>query len=235
MTKNPATDRLIVALDVPAVTDARRLVATLGDSVSFYKIGLELVFSGGLELARDLKADGKRVFLDIKLLDIGNTVERAVANVAKLGLDFLTIHGTDLKTMRAAVAGRGSSGLKILPVTVLTSLDGEDLKQQGIGMSPAELVLHRARLAREAGCDGVIASGQEAAAVRAATGSGFLIVTPGIRLPGGAAGDQTRITTPGDAVRSGADHIVVGRPITAASDPRAAALEFAAAIRAATS
>lgn len=235
MTKNPATDRLIVALDVPAVTDARRLVATLGDSVSFYKIGLELVFSGGLELARDLKADGKRVFLDIKLLDIGNTVERAVANVAKLGLDFLTIHGTDLKTMRAAVAGRGSSGLKILPVTVLTSLDGEDLKQQGIGMSPAELVLHRARLAREAGCDGVIASGQEAAAVRAATGSGFLIVTPGIRLPGGAAGDQTRITTPGDAIRSGADHIVVGRPITAASDPRAAALEFAAAIRAATS
>lgn len=216
-------DKLIVALDYSNAAEARALVERLGDSVSFYKVGLELLFHDGLALAHDLKAGGKRVFLDMKFLDIGNTVEKAVAAVAGFGFDFLTIHGTDSKTMRAAVKGRGSAPLKLLAVTVLTSLDQNDLGEQGISLSPRDLVLRRAKLARDAGCDGVIASGQEAGAVRAAVGPGFLIVTPGIRLPGGDAGDQTRITTPEDALRAGADHLVVGRPITAASDPKAAA------------
>lgn len=218
-----ATDKLIVALDFARYDDARHLVDDLGDSVSFYKVGLELLFHDGLALASEIKNDGKRVFLDMKFLDIGNTVEKAVASVADLGFDFLTIHGTDTKTMKAAVKGRGNAPLKLLAVTVLTSLDQSDLADQGIVMTPQELVLKRARLARDAGIDGVIASGQEAAAIRAATANNFLIVTPGIRLPGGDAGDQTRITTPEDALRAGANHLVVGRPITAASDPRRAA------------
>ena len=218
-----ANDKLIVALDFARYDDARHLVDDLSDSVSFYKVGLELLFHDGLALASEIKNDGKRVFLDMKFLDIGNTVEKAVASVAELGFDFLTIHGTDTKTMIAAVKGRGNAPLKLLAVTVMTSLDQADLADQGIVMTPQELVLKRARLAREAGIDGVIASGQEAAAIRAATGNNFLIVTPGIRLPGGDAGDQTRITTPEDALRAGANHLVVGRPITAASDPRRAA------------
>lgn len=223
----PATrDKLIVALDVPEYDSARELVEHLGDEVSFYKIGLELVFSGGLDLAQELKNEGKRVFLDMKLLDIGNTVERAVATAAALGVDFLTIHGHDRKTLAAAVKGRGSSQLKILAVTVLTSLDAKDLAEQGTSIAPADLVLHRARMAHEAGIDGVIASGQEAGRVRAATSPNFLIVTPGIRLPGGDAGDQTRITTPQQALRDGANHLVVGRPINAAPDPVAAARTF---------
>ena len=216
-------DKLIVALDFNAYDDARRLVDTLGDTVNFYKVGLELLFSDGLALASELKNDGRRIFLDMKFLDIGNTVEKAVASVADLGFDFLTIHGTDTKTMKAALKGRGASKLKLLAVTVLTSLDTQDLAEQGITASPADLVLKRAKLARDAGFDGVIASGQEAASVRTATGKNFLIITPGIRLPGGEAGDQTRITTPEDALRAGASHLVVGRPITAATDPRHAA------------
>lgn len=218
-------DKLIVALDFPAYDDARDLVDALGDTVSFYKVGLELLFNDGLALASELKGDGKRVFLDMKFLDIGNTVEKAIAAVADLGFDFLTIHGTDSKTMRAAVKGRGDAPLKILAVTVLTSLDQTDLDEQGISLSPRELVLKRAKMARDAGCDGVIASGQEAGAVRDAVGGNFLIVTPGIRLPGGDAGDQKRITTPEDALRAGANHLVVGRPITAAANPKAAAEE----------
>lgn len=216
-------DKLIVALDFPAYDGARDLVDALGDTVSFYKVGLELLFNDGLALASELKGDGKRVFLDMKFLDIGNTVEKAVAAVADLGFDFLTIHGTDSKTMRAAVKGRGDAPLKILAVTVLTSLDQSDLDEQGIFLSPRELVLKRAKMARDAGCDGVIASGQEAGAVRDAVGGDFLIVTPGIRLLGGDSGDQKRITTPEDALRAGANHLVVGRPITAAADPKAAA------------
>ncbi len=230
----PATrDKLIVALDVPEYDPARELVEHLGDEVSFYKIGLELVFSGGLDLAQELKNEGKRVFLDMKLLDIGNTVERAVATAAALGVDFLTIHGHDRKTLAAAVKGRGASQLKILAVTVLTSLDANDLAEQGTSISPVDLVLHRARMAHETGIDGVIASGQEAARVRAATSPDFLIVTPGIRLPGGDAGDQTRITTPQQALRDGANHLVVGRPINAAPDPVAAARTFLEQIAAA--
>jgi len=219
-------DKLIVALDLPSAEAARALVDRLGSEVSFYKVGLELLFSGGLALAKDLKSSGKRVFLDMKLLDIGNTIERAVATAAQLGVDFLTVHGHDTKTLDAAVKGRGTAPLKLLAVTVLTSLDAGDLAEQGTTMQPAELVLKRARLAHAAGFDGVISSGHEAAAVRAVTGPGFLIVTPGIRLPGGAAGDQTRITTPEKALADGANHLVVGRPINAAPDPVQAARSF---------
>lgn len=219
-------DKLIVALDVPSYDEARDLVIRLGDTVTFYKVGLELLFSGGLSLAQELKNEGKRVFLDLKFLDIGNTVERAVANAAEIGVDFLTVHGTDSKTLTAAVKGKDGAPLKLFAVTVLTSLDQADLTEQGIDATPAELVLKRARLAQSNGFDGVIASGQEAASVRAATGPGFLITTPGIRLPGGEAGDQKRITTPEAALRDGANHLVVGRPITAAADPRKAAATF---------
>ncbi len=233
-------DRLIVALDVPTVDDARDLVRTLGDEVTFYKVGLELILSGsidgatGLGLVSELIDKGKQVFLDAKLLDISNTVERSVERVAELGATFLTIHGTDLKTMKAAVAGRGQSGLKLLAVTVLTNLTQEDLAEQGISKTPAEMVLHRAGLAKEAGFDGVISSGQEAAAIRAATGENFLIVTPGIRLPGSDAGDQQRIMTPERAIASGASYIVVGRPINQASDPKSAAATFVERIADAT-
>lgn len=231
MTTTALKDRLIVALDMPTVEEAARLVASLGEGVHFYKVGLELLFAGGLDFAQHLKSQGKRVFLDMKLLDIGNTVERAVANAADFGVDFLTIHGHDLKTLRAAVAGRGASPLKLLAVTVLTNLSAEDLQQQGSTMSPGDLVLHRARLAHEAGCDGVIASGQEASRIRDAIGPGFLIVAPGIRLEGSAMDDQERVMTPERAIRAGADHIVVGRPITQADDPRATALAFMHHIR----
>jgi orotidine-5'-phosphate decarboxylase len=226
-----ARDRLIVALDMPTLEEAQRLVAKLGEAVTFYKVGLELLFAGGLELARALKAEGKHVFLDMKLLDIGNTVERAVANATELGVDLLTVHGHDLKTLRAAVAGRGKSRLKLLAVTVLTNLTADDLEQQGSSMAPPDLVLMRAKLARESGFDGVIASGQEARRIREAIGPGFLIVTPGIRLTGSASDDQERITTPDHAIAAGADYIVVGRPITQADDPRGAAETFIHHIR----
>ena len=231
MTHSSIKDRLIVALDMPSIEEAHRLVTTLDDGVSFYKVGLELLFAGGLGLASELKRHGKRVFLDMKLLDIGNTVERAVANAKELGVDFLTVHGHDLKTLRAAVAGRGSSNLKLLAVTVMTNLTADDLMQQGITMAPADLVLHRARLARESGFDGVIASGQEAARIRDVVGPDFLIVTPGIRLPGSAKDDQERVMTPDRAITAGADHIVVGRPITQADDPKSAAESFLHHIR----
>lgn len=226
MSEIPPKDRLIVALDMPTLPEAQALVSTLGDTVSFYKVGLELIFAGGLELARMLKGEGKQVFLDMKLLDIGNTVERAVDNATELGVDFLTVHGHDLKTLSAAVAGRGNSKLKLLAVTVLTNLTADDLAQQGSSLAPAELVVRRAELAREAGFDGVIASGQEAARIRQTVGEGFLIVTPGIRLPGSATDDQQRITTPENAIGAGADYIVVGRPITQSDDPNDVAKTF---------
>jgi orotidine-5'-phosphate decarboxylase len=235
MSAHSAKDRLIVALDMPTIEEAQRLIARLGDSVRFYKVGLELLFAGGLELARALKGDRKQVFLDMKLLDIGNTVERAVANATELGVDFLTVHGHDLKTMRSAVVGRGSSKLKLLAVTVLTNLTADDLKQQSSSLAPADLVLRRAELAREAGFDGVIASGQEAGRIREAVGPGFLIVTPGIRLTGSSTDDQQRITTPENAIKAGADYIVVGRPITQADDPKLAAETFVNHIREAQS
>jgi orotidine-5'-phosphate decarboxylase len=226
-----ARDRLFVALDVSDVGRARDLVARLGDSVSCYKVGLELLFGGGLEFAHGLKAAGLSVFLDMKLLDIPNTVEKAAASIAGLGLDYLTVHGTDRKTLGAAVKGRGTSRLKLLAVTVLTSLDAGDLAEQRVtAMGPEDLVVHRARLAEAAGFDGVIASGQEAARVRAAVGPGFLIVTPGIRLTEGPDGDQARVMSPAKAIAAGATHLVVGRPITGAADPAAVARAVVEAI-----
>ncbi len=225
-----ASDRLIVALDVAGPDEARDLISRIGNRAGVWKIGLELLFTGGAELARELAGDGQKVFVDAKLLDIPNTVERATANIAALGAAFLTVHGHDIKTMEAAMRGRAGSDLKLLAVTVLTSLDAADLEQQGSRMDPAELVLHRATLRRESGFDGVIASGHEAAEIRQATGSDFLIVTPGIRPAGSAAGDQARVMTPAKAIAAGADYLVVGRPITQADDPAAAAAAIAAEI-----
>jgi orotidine-5'-phosphate decarboxylase len=225
-----ARDRLIVALDLPSVAEARALVARLGASVTFYKVGLELVMGGGLELARELAGAGKQVFLDMKLLDIGNTVERATRGAAATGATFLTVHGHDSKTLRAAVAGKRGTALRILAVTVLTNLDEADLAEQGHTATAAELVARRARLAHDAGCDGVVASGLEAAQVREVVGPGIAIVTPGVRLASDAAGDQARVTTPQTAIAAGADYVVVGRPIVQASDPGAAAETFVQAI-----
>ncbi len=229
-----AKSKLFVALDVPTVSDAEALVARLGEEVTAYKIGLELLFGGGIQLAQKLKRDGKQIFFDMKLLDIPNTVEKATANIAGLGVDYLTVHGTDRKTLDAAVMGRGSSRLKLLAVTVLTSLDQADLVEQGInGTTPSQLVVRRALLAKAAGFDGVIASGLEAGDVRAAVGPGFFIVTPGIRLQAGPHQDQTRVVTPKLAIESGASHLVVGRPITTASDPADVARQVVADIAAA--
>lgn len=226
-------DRLIVALDVPSADEARAVIAALGDAVTFYKLGLELQFAGGLELARDLAGEGKRVFLDAKLLDIGHTVERATARAAALGATFLTVHGTDRRTLQAAVAGRAESDLRLLAVTVMTSLGQDDLAEQGIEMAVEDLVLRRATMAAEAGFDGVIASGHEAARIRAAVGPDLVIVTPGIRPAGAALGDQARVMTPAKAIEAGADYLVVGRPILQADDPRGAARAIQAEIAAA--
>ncbi|WP_071796959.1 orotidine-5'-phosphate decarboxylase [Natronohydrobacter thiooxidans] len=224
MTK--ADDRLIVALDVPNALAGLELAAKLGDAVSFYKIGLGMLTGGGLALANELKQEhGKRIFLDMKFFDISATVEAAVRGIAQYDLDFLTVQG-DPHVVRAAREGAGASGLKILAVTVLTSLDRGDLDEAMIRPGDlAEVTLERAARALAAGADGVIASPQEAAAIRALPeAAGKLIVTPGVRPAGAAAGDQKRIATPADALRAGADHIVVGRPIWAAPDPRQAAL-----------
>ena len=218
-------DRLIVALDVPNVMAGLDLADRLGDAVGFYKIGLGMLTGGGFALANELKQErGKRIFMDLKLFDIGATIEAAVRGLAQYDLDFLTVHG-DPHVVRAAREGVGDKGLKILAVTVLTSLDRADLDESCIrdGAVP-DLVLERAARAFEAGADGVIASAQEAAALRALPeAAGRLIVTPGIRPAGGDLGDQKRITTPAQAISDGADHIVVGRPVWKAADPRAAA------------
>jgi orotidine-5'-phosphate decarboxylase len=227
-----ARDRLIVALDASTPEEARALVAKLGDAVGFYKIGLELAMTGGLGLGRELVHNGKRVFLDMKLLDIENTVERATRNAAAIGATFLTVHALDLKTLRAAMAGKAGTSLGILGVTVLTNLDAADLREQGIAATAADLVARRAALAREAGCEGVVASGHEAAGVRAVVGPGMAIVTPGIRLPGEAAGDQARVATPEQAIAAGADYLVVGRPINGAKDPAHSAEAFVRSIEA---
>ncbi len=228
----PAKERLIVALDFPNVEEARALTTKLGDTVIFYKIGLELVYAGGLALVDELKAQGKKIFLDAKLLDIGHTVEKATASISRLNVDLLTIHGTDLKTMQAAVRGKAGSPLKIMAVTVMTNLDEADLKQQGIeGKTPGQLVLLRAELAQQAGCDGVISSGHEAAKIRAQSGEDFYIITPGIRMASDDAGDQSRVMTPQKAIASGASHLVVGRPITQSDDPVQAAMDIIEQIR----
>jgi orotidine-5'-phosphate decarboxylase len=225
-----ARERLIVALDYSHVEDARGLIARLGEAVAFYKIGLELAMHGGLDFARELTGQGKQVFLDMKLLDIENTVERATRSAAATGATFLTVHGHDRKTLRAAMAGKAGTPLRVLAVTVLTNLTEADLTEQGLNDAPAALVARRARLAHSAGCDGIVAAGAEAAAVRAVVGPGIAIVTPGIRLAGDAAGDQARIATPAGAILAGADYLVVGRPITGAPDPRQAVDGFVAEI-----
>jgi orotidine-5'-phosphate decarboxylase len=215
-------DRLIVALDVDGFAAAEALIDRLGETVGFYKIGYRLAFAGGLPLAERLAREGGRVFLDLKLHDIGNTVEEGVRSVAKLGATFLTVHAYP-QTLRAAVAGRAGSDLKILAVTVLTSYDDRDAAEAGYSGTVDELVARRAAQARDCGVDGIVCAATEAARVRAVVGPDLLIVTPGIRPAGVEAGDQKRIVTPGAALRAGADYLMVGRPITAAPDPREAA------------
>lgn len=216
-----ADDRLIVALDVPDALSGLDLASRLGERVSFYKIGLGMLTGGGLALARELKDDhGKRIFLDLKLFDIGATIEAAVRGLARLDLDFLTVHG-DPHVVGAAREGAGGSATKILAVTVLTSLDRADLDAALIRPGEiSDIVVERARRAFEAGADGVIASPREARRIRALPGSrGRLIVTPGVRPQGAPLGDQKRVATPAQAVAAGADHVVVGRPVWAAGDP----------------
>jgi orotidine-5'-phosphate decarboxylase len=222
-------DRLIVALDVPSVGEAEALVAQLGDSVGFYKVGLQLAFAGGLPFAQNLARSGRRVFLDVKLLDIDNTVEGAVRSIAPLGMTFVTVHAYP-KAMRAAVKARGNAELKLLAVTALTSMSDADLAEAGYATDASALVGRRAEQAVAAGMDGIVCSPAEAAAVRAIVGSDLAIVTPGVRPLGSASGDQRRIATPEAAIGAGADYLVVGRPVTAAADPRAAADAIAAAI-----
>jgi|TARA_B110000967_G_C18695604_1_gene465231 orotidine-5'-phosphate decarboxylase len=225
-----ANDRLIVAMDVPNAIDGLKMAEQLGDAVSFYKIGLGMLTGGGLALANELKAEfGKRIFLDMKLFDIGATVEHAVRGLAQFDLDFLTVHG-DPHVVHAAKEGSAGKELKILAVTILTSLDRTDLDGALIKSGLiADLVVERAGKAFDAGADGVIASPQEAALIRALPeAKGKLIVTPGVRPAGAALGDQKRVATPAQAVANGADHVVVGRPIWKSPSPRAAALAILA-------
>jgi orotidine-5'-phosphate decarboxylase len=214
--------RLIVALDVPSVADAEKAVEELGEAVSFYKIGYQLAFAGGLQFARDLVAGGKKVFLDMKLLDIDNTVAKGVENIARMGVSMLTLHAYP-KAMRAAVGAANGSDLCLLGVTVLTSMDDADLHEAGYAGTPAELVARRAAQARAAGMGGIVCSAEEAAAARGIIGPDMAVVTPGIRPAGGEKGDQKRVMTPRDAIAAGASHLVVGRPIMGASDRRLAA------------
>jgi orotidine-5'-phosphate decarboxylase len=234
MRPTDARDRLIVALDASEVGEAERLVAAIGDAARFYKIGMELAFGGGLALAPKLAASGKRVFVDLKLHDIPNTVERATAQIARLGATFLTVHAYP-QTMRAAKAGAKGSGLKLLAVSVLTSSDDSDLAEAGYAYGVSELVERRARQAVAAGVDGLVCSPGEAAKIRAAIGDALLLVTPGVRPTGAATGDQKRVATPTAAIADGADYLVVGRPITQDPDPRAAAERIVAEIDAARS
>ncbi len=230
--RGEARDRMIVGLDLPNMKEAERMVVRLGDAASFYKIGFELALSGGIPFAADLARAGKKIFLDLKVHDIGNTVSKAAERAAELGMSFLTVHAF-APTMRAAAQGRGSSALKILGVTVLTSWDDNDVKQEGYGVNVAELVWQRAARAKEAGIDGLIASPMEAEALKKQVGDSLLIVTPGVRPAGSAAGDQKRVMTPGEAISAGADHIVVARPVIAADDPKAAAQAIVAEIESA--
>lgn len=231
-------DRLIVGLDVPDIIAAEKIVEELGDTVSFYKIGYQLVFSqtvkgGGLDFASRLLSMGKKVFLDVKLLDIDNTIAKGVENIAKRGVTMMTLHAYP-KAMRAAVEAAKGSDLCLLGVTVLTSMDQADMLEAGYTMSPEELVLRRAQQARDAGMGGIVASAAESAAIRKIVGPDMAIVTPGIRPAGSEAGDQKRVMTPADALRAGSSHLVVARPIVGAADRKAAAQsileEMAAAV-----
>lgn len=213
-------DRLIVALDLPSVERAEAMIVQLGDSVSFYKIGYQLAFAGGLALVRKLADQGKKVFVDLKLHDIGNTVARGVESVAKLGATFLTVHAYP-QTMKAAVEARTGTDLRILAVTVLTSYDDDDLHAAGYRLGVADLVAARAQQAQVLGIDGLVCSPAEASALRKLVGHQMPLVTPGIRPSGSATADQKRIMTPARAIAAGADYLVVGRPVVEADDPRA--------------
>lgn len=217
-----ARSHLIVALDLPTVAAARQMVAELGESVSFYKIGMELIYAGGLDLVRDLVSDGKDVFVDLKLHDIPNTVEKAAAQIAGLGARFLTIHGFP-QTMKAAKLGVSGSKLQLLAVTVMTSYDDADLVEAGYAFNVKELVARRGAQAKALGIDGLILSPEELEITRAQLGPDMLLVTPGIRPAGADVGDQKRIMTPSRAILAGADHIVVGRPVTQSANPKTAA------------
>ena len=211
---------IIIALDVDSAAEARRLVNRLGDSVDFYKVGMELYAAAGVEFVRELVAQGKQVFLDMKFYDIGETVKRATAQVGRLGARFLTVHGIGA-VMRAAVEGRGDSPLRILAVTVLTSFDEKDLAEMGYTCSVRELVAMRVRQAVAAGVDGLICSPLEVAEVRRIAGPKAILVTPGVRSAGAGKGDQKRVATPAEAIRDGANFLVIGRQVTRAEDPQA--------------
>jgi orotidine-5'-phosphate decarboxylase len=215
-------DRLIVALDLPDLASAEAMIARLGDSVTFYKIGYQLAYAGGLPLVRKLADQGKKVFIDLKLHDIGNTVARGVESLAALGATFLTVHAYP-QTMKAAVEARAGSNLKILAVTVLTSYDDGDLHAAGYRLGVSDLVEARAQQAQVLGIDGIVCSPEEAAALHKIVGHQMYLVTPGIRPAGSSVGDQKRIMTPSRAIAAGADYLVVGRPVMEAADPKAAA------------
>ncbi|MGP8123512.1 MAG: orotidine-5'-phosphate decarboxylase [Xanthobacteraceae bacterium] len=215
-------DRLIVGLDLPSVAAAEAMVARLGDSVTFYKIGYQLAYAGGLALVSRLADGGKKVFADLKLHDIGNTVARGIESIAQSGASFVTVHAYP-QTMKAAVEGRGSAPLEILAVTVLTSYDDADLREAGYALGVTALVEARAKAAAAIGIDGLVCSGEEAARLRALVGPRMALVVPGIRPTGASAGDQKRVMTPAQAIAAGADYLVVARPVLAAADPRAAA------------
>jgi orotidine-5'-phosphate decarboxylase len=225
-------DRLIVALDMPRVDEAEGLVAALGEAATFYKVGMELAYGGGLKLVTRLASSGRSVFLDLKLHDIPNTVERATAQAARLGATFLTIHAYP-QTMRAAVAGAAGTGLKLLAVTVLTSADDSDLVKAGYALGVKALVARRGAQAKAMKVDGLVASAAEAALLRAEVGEDIILVTPGIRPGGEGSGDQKRVATPGRAIADGADYLVVGRPIAGAADPRGVVEAIVAEIAAA--
>jgi orotidine-5'-phosphate decarboxylase len=210
---------VIVALDVATEIEARLLIAALGDSASFYKVGLELYTGVGMDFVRDLKSEGHRVFLDLKLYDIGETVKRAVAQVVRAGADFLSIHGSGA-VLEAAVAGRDGAPLQLLAITVLTSFDENDLRQMGYPGTVADLVELRVRNAMEAGVHGIVCSPVEVARVRTLAGPAATLVTPGVRSAGAATGDQKRVATPAQAIADGADYLVIGRQVTRAADPR---------------
>ena len=222
MTQN----RIIVALDVDSAGEARGLVARLGARIGFYKVGMELYAAAGMDFVRELQGQGKDVFLDLKYFDIGETVKRAVRVVAASGVKFLTVHSSS-QVMRAAREGRGDAGLKLLAVTVLTSFDQQDLADMGYNRAVSDLVSLRVSKAMEAGMDGLICSPLEVAAVRAQAGPEAILVTPGVRSGGASQGDQKRVATPAEAVQGGADYVVMGRQITRAADPEAAAASVA--------
>lgn len=216
---------VIVALDVESASQARTLVQTLGDAASFYKVGMELYAAAGMDFVRELRRSGFQVFLDLKLYDIPETVKRTVSQVAKVGPQFLTVHGVR-QVMTAAVAGRGDSALQLLAVTVLTSFDEDDVRDLGYSCPLAELVRLRARKAIECGVDGMVSSARDVAGIRELAGPDAVLVTPGVRSVGASAGDQKRVATPAEALRNGADYVVIGRQVTRAPDPRAELLRI---------